>query len=157
MKLKFITWIPTVLIMIVIFNFSARSAVESDASSLQIANVFMNFYESIYGGELSDNHIEDILLQVNHVIRKMAHAIEYVVLSVCIAIHLLACRVSRKKMFSFSVFLSGIYAITDEFHQLFVPGRCGRISDILIDTTGALMGAVFFLLLLHFIQKRNTR
>lgn len=157
MKLKFITWIPAVFIMVVIFNFSAKSAAESDGSSLQITNVFLNLYESIHDGELSDNYKENLLLQANHVIRKMAHAIEYVVLSLCIGLHLLACRVSSKRLFLFSIIISGIYAITDEFHQLFVPGRCGRISDVLIDTVGAMIGAAFFLFVLRCFQKRGTR
>ncbi len=32
-----------------------------------------------------------------------------------------------------------LYAITDEFHQRFVPGRSGRFLDVLIDTSGALL------------------
>lgn len=158
MKLKYITWLPVVILMILIFNFSAKNAVESDGSSLQISNVFINFLETIHGGDnISDNLNEDFLLQVNHVIRKMAHALEYLALSFSIALHLFSCGVKRKKMFLLSVLFSAIYAATDEFHQLFVPGRCGRITDIMIDTAGATIGAVFFLLLLLFIQKRNTK
>jgi VanZ family protein len=32
------------------------------------------------------------------------------------------------------------YALTDEFHQSFVPGRSSRLLDIGIDGTGALIG-----------------
>ena len=28
------------------------------------------------------------------------------------------------------------YAATDEFHQLFVPGRAGMVTDVLIDSIG---------------------
>jgi VanZ family protein len=35
---------------------------------------------------------------------------------------------------------SGSYSLTDEFHQLFVPGRHASLFDCLIDTMGALMG-----------------
>ena len=33
-----------------------------------------------------------------------------------------------------------LYAATDEFHQLFVPGRAGLPTDVLIDATGAALG-----------------
>ena len=33
-----------------------------------------------------------------------------------------------------------LYAATDEFHQLFVPGRAGLFTDVLIDATGAAIG-----------------
>ena len=32
------------------------------------------------------------------------------------------------------------YAGTDELHQLFVPGRSGQVSDVLLDSAGALIG-----------------
>ena len=33
-----------------------------------------------------------------------------------------------------------VYAATDEFHQLFVPGRSGQISDVLLDSAGVMAG-----------------
>ena len=33
-----------------------------------------------------------------------------------------------------------IYASTDEIHQLFVGGRSGRFTDVLIDTAGGFIG-----------------
>lgn len=40
--------------------------------------------------------------------------------------------------FAFSV----LYAASDEFHQLFVPGRAGLFTDVAIDSCGAAAGAV---------------
>lgn len=36
------------------------------------------------------------------------------------------------------------YALTDEFHQHFVPGRHGRINEVLIDTMGSFLGIFFY-------------
>jgi VanZ family protein len=33
-----------------------------------------------------------------------------------------------------------LYAVTDEFHQSFVPGRSARVLDVGIDTFGSLLG-----------------
>ena len=33
-----------------------------------------------------------------------------------------------------------LFAISDEFHQLFVPGRGAQVKDVLIDTAGAIVG-----------------
>ena len=46
------------------------------------------------------------------------------------------------------------YATTDEFHQLFVPGRTGRLLDIGIDSCGALLGS---LILLFFVYRAAQR
>ena len=34
------------------------------------------------------------------------------------------------------------YAATDEFHQLFVPGRSGQVSDVILDSAGAATGVL---------------
>ena len=33
------------------------------------------------------------------------------------------------------------YGMTDEFHQMFVPGRTSSIDDLFADTIGAFIGA----------------
>jgi VanZ family protein len=37
-----------------------------------------------------------------------------------------------------AVVLTALYGISDEIHQLFVPGRHGRLADVFFDTAGAL-------------------
>jgi VanZ family protein len=37
--------------------------------------------------------------------------------------------------------LGGLYGVSDEFHQSFVPGRNPSLSDVVADTVGALAGA----------------
>jgi VanZ family protein len=41
--------------------------------------------------------------------------------------------------------ISIIYALLDEFHQVFVPSRTFSIQDILIDTAGILLSAIIYL------------
>ena len=36
--------------------------------------------------------------------------------------------------------IASAYAATDEIHQLFVPGRSGQVSDVLLDSAGVLAG-----------------
>ncbi len=42
-------------------------------------------------------------------------------------------------------FLTVLYACSDEWHQSFVPGRSALLSDVLIDSAGALIPALFVL------------
>ncbi len=48
--------------------------------------------------------------------------------------------------------LTILFGISDEIHQLFVPGRHGRIADVLFDSAGALM---MILLIRHVKWLRN--
>jgi len=66
------------------------------------------------------------------VLRKLAHAAEYTVLGA------LLLRAVRREVPASVVGIA--YALTDEIHQAFVPGRQGRPLDVLIDAAGVLFG-----------------
>ena len=40
--------------------------------------------------------------------------------------------------------LAGLYAISDEFHQTFIPGRNGTVADVLIDLVGVALGLLLY-------------
>jgi VanZ family protein len=66
------------------------------------------------------------------VLRKLAHTTEYAVLG-----FLLLRAIGRQV----PAVLAGVaYAISDEIHQTFVPGRHGAVYDVAIDTVGVLVG-----------------
>lgn len=67
------------------------------------------------------------------VLRKLAHAVEYAILA---ALLLRALRAPPAWA------LAVVYAVSDELHQHFVPGRAGRPLDVAIDATGALVGVL---------------
>ena len=50
-----------------------------------------------------------------------------------------------------------LYACSDEFHQLFVAGRAGRINDVLIDSAGAVLGLALFLFIRTCAHKMVKR
>ncbi|MFN3551031.1 MAG: VanZ family protein [Endomicrobiia bacterium] len=80
---------------------------------------------------------------LDFVLRKIAHMTEYCIL---VILFFRAFKVSlsyenyRKKGYFLSIFLSFLYAIFDEIHQYFVPGRHFALTDILIDTVGIILG-----------------
>ena len=49
------------------------------------------------------------------------------------------------------------YAVTDEFHQLFVPGRSGQMTDVMIDSGGALVGLLALHVIRMFIENRKLQ
>ena len=79
-------------------------------------------------------------------IDKIAHLFEYMIF------FMLAVRAFGNKPYSFDnhkliIFagvISGIYAVLDEFHQAYVPGRNADIFDILADTAGILCGIIIY-------------
>lgn len=51
-----------------------------------------------------------------------------------------------------SVGLSMVYALSDEFHQIYVPGRAFQVADLLLDLTGILIGVGIY----YFINKSQN-
>ncbi len=71
----------------------------------------------------------------NFAIRKVLHMLEYGIL------YLTFHRALKKNIIAFV--LTVIFAASDEFHQTFVPGRTGKVQDLLIDTAGAGIMSLF--------------
>ena len=59
-----------------------------------------------------------------------------------------------KKTGILSFLFSVIYALSDEFHQSFVLGRDGNIVDVLIDSSGALVGILVSCIVYFLIMKK---
>jgi hypothetical protein len=76
---------------------------------------------------------------------KAGHAIGYFWLGGMV---LYALGLQSRRSPAMAVALCALYAISDEFHQRFVPKRFARMEDVLIDTLAALIGvAVLFVLI----------
>lgn len=48
--------------------------------------------------------------------------------------------------------LTALYALSDEIHQLYVPGRAFQLSDLALDISGAALGIAVYLLARQLIQ-----
>src|SRR5207247_2565601 len=90
------------------------------------------------------------ILLAHLLIRKLAHLTEYAVLSY---LWFTALNQGRKgwslKRAVLSLTLSIIYAATDEYHQAFTPSRTSSLTDVGIDSIGALMIQVYLFLTLR--------
>ncbi|WP_427338140.1 VanZ family protein [Caloranaerobacter sp. DY30410] len=82
----------------------------------------------------------DLVLKFNHIVRKFAHFGIYFVLGLLVTNAFVRSGVKGFKAFIFSLAFCILYAVIDEIHQLFVPGRCAQVTDVLIDSVGAFGG-----------------
>ena len=83
------------------------------------------------------------------VLRKLAHTVEYAVLGA-----LLLRAVANVPL---AVALGTLYAVTDEIHQAFVPGRLGSPVDVAIDAVGVLCGVALWRLAVSSRAARARR
>lgn len=78
------------------------------------------------------------------VVKKGGHFTGYAVLAALYARGLAAGRPATRRDWGVAVLLAALYALTDEFHQRFVPGRGATLTDVGIDTMGAMLGAALY-------------
>lgn len=91
-------------------------------------------------GRLLPGASEDALRLVHEALRKLAHFGEYLVLSLLLGRALAAGRGWSARIAVWAVVLAGLYAVSDEMHQWFVPARGASPLDCLIDVAGAIAG-----------------
>lgn len=132
---KKVSLILLILWMIFIFVMSSFNANDSGNQS----GIIVSFISSIFN--ISDTKLLSLI------IRKSAHFTEYFILGI-LSINYI---IKYKKNIKYSYLMCIIYAISDEIHQIFVSGRSCQITDIFIDSVGAIIGIT---LIIKFVKDK---
>lgn len=124
-------WVAVVGWMVVIFYFSHQSGDDSAALSSGVVQTITSVTP-----QTSPEDIHTLL-------RKAAHVGEYTVLGILLG---WALQVRSWAQVGLGLVMGVGYAITDEIHQLFIPGRSGEVGDVFIDGFGVAcgVGLMFF-------------
>ena len=131
--------VVTFLWMGLIFAFSAQDASGSSQLSGQTAFHAAFWFWPGFSG-LSAESQAVWVESVQFLVRKAAHFFVYTVLGILLYWDFIpSCGSVRKKVGW--VWAAGTaYAVSDEIHQLFVPGRSGQVRDVLLDSVGVAAG-----------------
>lgn len=159
------SWILVILWMSIIFYLSSMNTVESNTKSKDTINTVIDTTITTTNNiGLTDKNIpeekEQQLIDIlNKPLRKCAHASVYFILSILLLNALLTSHYKFKKKYSLTIILTillcFLYAITDEYHQTFIPGRTGQLSDILIDTIGSTLSLILISIIYHKKSNHN--
>ncbi|GAB6168553.1 VanZ family protein [Clostridium carnis] len=130
---KMISWSMLLIWMGIIFLMSHQPGEISSNQSELVLKVFAFFGINLnsYFGELA-----------TLVIRKTAHFTEYLILFLLVY-RVLCLYILNSKARIYAIAFVFLYACTDELHQYFIPGRAMAFKDVLIDTTGGIIGFIF--------------
>lgn len=88
----------------------------------------------------------------DEILGRFLHVGEYIVLAFLVSWMIVWRNRISSSALLFVIGLSSLYALSDEIHQHFVPGRAFQWSDLLLDLTGILIGTLVF-----FLVKRLGR
>lgn len=155
--LKPLTFVPALLVMLVIFRFSAQNAAESTWQSVTLTERMVHCINYRLGMNWSPALQALYVEQAEGYVRKLAHFSEYAMLGLCLALPLYAYRIRGRRLLLTAQVICGLYAVSDEFHQSFIPGRTPQLRDVLIDSAGALVGILIGWLIAHTAARTILR
>jgi len=134
-------WLPVALWMGLIFVMSSDFGSGAHTSAILEPLILW----------IKPNASPEEIERVHFLVRKSAHLSEYAVLALLLlrAIKLSLRPTARRwswQRAAVALLIAATYAATDEWHQSFVPSRTADLNDVLIDSSGALIGLmlVFF-------------
>jgi Predicted integral membrane protein len=139
-----------------IFHFSAQPAIQSDGLSKSITKEIVVTAEKIGVVVQGKSLDKSFISQMDDLLRSSAHFFMFFILGF---LTLWFTKTITKKTYALipTFLFCAIYAISDEFHQHFVPGRATELSDFIIDCCGAVLGMLFFALMYKFYVKYRKK
>jgi VanZ family protein len=138
---KLLILLAVIFWMAIIFKLSAQPGEQSNLLSTKVTTFIVS---------LAQQFRPDMnVLSLNYFIRKCAHFLAYLVLGIIVLFAMRRIGFTGKQSVVFTLLLCIGYAITDELHQAFVPGRTPKLMDVFIDSSGALQGIGIYLLLVE--------
>lgn len=132
---SWLRWLPVILTALGIFLLSSSS----DPYGLLPKPVYQWIYLT---------HIFNIRL--TKILGPLAHMSAFGLFAFFLTRALVHTQSNRRKILGLVFLLTSLYALSDEFHQLFVPGRAFELLDLALDSLGGLAG----ILLWRFVHRK---
>ena len=140
--LKPLSFLPALLMMYLIFSFSAQTGEVSGELSYKISYKIAETKSEVLHENKDSYELSYEADNIHFYVRKAAHMTEYFLLAVAVSFPLYVYRIRGIWLF----FLAGIFCVgfagLDEYHQSFVAGRGPSVRDVCIDSSGALVGII---------------
>lgn len=140
--LKPLSFLPALLMMYLIYSFSAQTGEVSGQLSYRISYQIIETKNEILNLNMSYDEIASEAQEIHYYVRKAAHMTVYCLLAIAISFPLYVYRVRGIWL----ILLAGIFCVAfagfDEYHQSFVEGRGPSVKDVGYDSVGALIGII---------------
>lgn len=147
--------------MLVIFLLSSQTAVTSNTNSKAAAEMILKAtgqavgQDAVRAADTNVKYSNSELEKFNLVLRKCSHSIAYFILAILILFATDRNHIKGHKFIFISFAICAVYAVTDEIHQHFVPGRSSAITDVMIDCVGGALGIVLYVAVMKGLSHRT--
>lgn len=146
--------ILTIATFATIFIFSSQNGNISEATSRRFTRKIVEILR--IDKNLSETEKENLIENSQFIIRKLAHFTIYTIAGINIFGFFNTFDMKMKNKIICALFTGTVYAMTDEFHQMFSGERTASIRDVCIDSCGIVFG-IFIFLIINKVIKRKTK
>ena len=145
----------TLTSMVAIFIFSAQDAEHSSGISGELIRSFARIFVPDFNNMTVQEQLQ-LIGSWQHTVRKNAHFFAYFLLGILTmaTVSLTKMKIKSPILTAFAVVF--FYAVSDEIHQIFVPGRAAMVNDVVIDAAGAALGILVVISVRFIIGKTKT-
>jgi VanZ family protein len=142
-----LSWLAMLLCMLAIYLLSAQSASYSNGNSKGIVTCVVETTLKLTKLGITETEKWKLIDSINSIARDYMHGVVFLVLGLLVQNAVTQSGTKGMKASAIALAICVIYGITDETHQLFVPGRAFQISDLAMDSIGSIIGisTVWFL------------
>lgn len=140
--LKPFSFLPALILMYMIYSFSAQDAQASTESSLAVSRLVIRVVNRVGNQNWDPWTMEENAQKIQVPVRKAAHMGEYFLLTVAVAFPLYVYGVRGFLLMLLATVICVCYACGDEYHQSFVSGRAPSMRDVGIDSIGVVLGVI---------------
>ena len=138
---RFFPWVLLFLTMLLIFLLSSQSTVETQQLSRSVSEKLLEIQQLLFGNSANlINNAEEI----NWKLRKLAHFVLFLLLGILASFVFASRQPTSRKWILPVILICILYAVGDEFHQMFVLGRTASVQDVLLDSAGSITGIAWY-------------
>ena len=152
--LKPLSFLPAIIMMYLIIGFSGQDGIESANLSYKVTKGLVIVADKVLDKNLNDAELELYIEKYHPYVRKLAHFSEYMVLAITVAFPLYVYRLRGFWLVLFAGFFCFGFACLDEYRQSFSYGRVPSKRDVIIDTSGAIVG-IYITRIVSFIGRKT--
>ncbi len=160
--IRVLSTVLVLVVMLAIFFFSSQKQKQSERLSSPIGNAVWDsgFLEFDLFNPIRKSYEQSrqpFALFAQRLARKSAHVFIFTVLGFLLRICLESWFSGKKRLLLSAFLIGAVYAVSDEVHQLFVPGRTGSVQDILLDCGGVILGVLIAAGIIRLVRKKQAK
>lgn len=143
--------------MVFIAYNTSQTGESSNNTSVSITEGIINKTQSVINNNINNSdslaiirNDSEFIIKLNKYIRKFAHGFEFLVLALILFSTLKSFNIKNRDCIIYTLFIVLLYAVIDEYRQLYIPGRNSSVRDIVIDFIGGIVGVIILQFIISF-------